>query len=101
MVAELDLDINGPLLIVVVLVDLDLACASNTVKGGGKLLTDTAHEFLEFGLPVILEQYRISLVDLVWGCRTVPTLAVLIPCSILQILSSRFSTVVVRASIWG
>ena len=53
-VTELYEDIDCPLVVVVVLSDLDFARTANAVEGGRELLADVIHEFSQSGFPEFL-----------------------------------------------
>ena len=61
MVAELDHDVDGPLLVVLFLADADLARAANAVERPRELLPDAVHELHQLGMPVVLRVIRIML----------------------------------------
>ena len=61
MVAELDHDVDGPLLVVLFLADPDLARAADTVERPREFLPDAVHELHELGMPVVLRVIRIML----------------------------------------
>ena len=47
-------DRNGPLVVVIVRREGDLASAPDAVERGGELLANAAHELLQLRLPVVL-----------------------------------------------
>ena len=53
-VAELHHDVDGPLLVVLVLAYPDLARTANAVERGGELLANAANQLLQLRLPVVL-----------------------------------------------
>ena len=55
-ITELDEDVDGPLVVVVVLGDLDFTGTTDTIKSGRELLADAFHQGVQSRVPQSLER---------------------------------------------